>query len=357
MDIYKPQFMMKMVEQMPPCDTFLKDTFFRRVQRVPTESVMFDVVKRGRPMAPFVTPLGDTVVEREGYETKRFTPPLVAPQRLLTGEDLGARLPGEAVFSGASTNKRMAEILQNDLAELDEQITRREEWLAAQTLFQGRVIMRGKGVSDRINYRFENLMVVDVPWSDIDRSDPLRDLRRARHLAAQSGYSPNMMIADSDTVDWLIDNERVQRFLDNTGMRIGIIEPRFLESGAQYHGFLRQSGLHVYSYDGDYVENDSENPDYPGVRPGDAGFMPKAYPLIPNGRVFVGSNRIPTRMLYGAVNHIVRIGDQQKSRVPHSWYNDKGTVRFLEMCSRPLPCPLNVSSWVLLDVLEGDEKR
>lgn len=354
MDIYKPQFMMRMVEQMPPCHTFLKDTFFRRVQRVPTESVMFDIVKRGRPMAPFVTELGETVLERDGYRTVEFTPPLVAPSRPLTGDDLKVRLPGEAVFSGSSTNKRRAEILQNDLIELDEAITRREEWLAAQTLFQGSVIMRGKGVDKRIDYDFENMKVVEEPWSDTKKSDPMRDLRRARKLAAQSGYSPNMMIADSDTVDYLIDNERVQKHLDNSGMRIGLIEPRFLESGAQYHGFLRQSGLHIYSYDGEFVDNENENPDYPGVQPGDAGFIPKVYTLLPRGRVFVGSNRIPTRMLYGAVNHIVRIGDQQKSRVPHSWYNDKGTVRFLEMCSRPLPCPLNVSAWVLLDVLEED---
>ena len=355
-DIYKPQFMMRMVEQSTPFYTFLKDTFFRRIQRFQTESVMFDIRKNGISMAPFVSPrIGSTVLEREGYETKEFTPPLVAPMRPLTSDILTARLPGEPVFNGFNTNRRQAEILQTDLVELDEAITRREEWMAAQALFKGEIIATGKGVNKTINFQFENNIVVDTPWSDFVKSDPLRDLRRARRMAARSGYSPNIMIADSDTIDFLIDNERLQRFLDNSGMRIGIIEPRFLRNGGTYHGFLRQIGLDVYSYDGEYADNDNENPDNPGVAPGDAGFVPKVYDLIPKGKVLVGSTNMPTRLLYGGINHILKIGHTDRSRVPHSWYNEKGTIRFLEMCSRPLPCPLNISSWVILDVIgEGN---
>lgn len=355
-NIYKPQFMMKVVEQLPPFPTFLKDTFFSRAQRFPTESVTFDVVKNGIPMAPFVSPrIGNTVLEREGYETKSFTPPLVAPVRPLTGDDLGVRLPGEAIFGGLDQNKRKAELLQNDLVELDESITRREEWMAAHVLFNGEIIMIGQGVSKNIDFGFENNIVVEVPWSDHAKSDPMRDLRRARKMASRSGYSPNIMIADSDTIDDLLDNERVQKFLDNSGMRMGIIEPRFLDNGAQYHGFLRQSGLHVYSYDGEFADNDNENPDHPGVSPGSEGFIPKVYTLVPKGKVFVGSTKMPTRMLYGAINHIVKLGSVMKTRVPHSWYNDKGTVHNLEICSRPLTCPLNISAWAILDVLGEDD--
>ena len=351
-DLYRPQFMMRMVEQITPFYTFLKDTFFRRIQRFPTESVMFDVQKNGIPMAPFVNPrIGSTVLERDGFKTNEFTPPLVAPMRPLTSDVLAARLPGEAVFSGNSPNKRQAEILQNDLIELDESITRREEWMAAQALFNGAILAVGKGVRSLIDFEFENNIVVSVPWSDPVNSDPLRDLRDARRIVARSGYSPNIMIADPETIDYLIDNERLQRFLDNSGIRVGIIEARFLQNGAKYEGFLRPVGLDVYSYDGEFADNDNENPDNPGIMPGEAGFVPKVYDLIPKGRVFVGSTSMPTRMLYGGVNHIIKIGAKERTRVPHSWYNDKGTVRFLEMCSRPLPCPLNVSSWAILDVL------
>ena len=354
MDIYTPQFMMSMVEQLPPCDTFLKDTFFRRVKRFPTESVMFDIVKNGMPMAPFVSPrIGSTVLEREGYETKEFTPALVAPSRPMTSDDLAVRLPGEAIFGGSNQNKRKAELLRGDMRDLNESITRREEWLAAQVLFNGSVVMRGIGVDKFVDFEFENNIIADVPWSDFVNSDPMRDLRRARALAGRSGISANIMIADSDTIDNLLDNERVQKFLDNSGFRVGLIEPRFLQNGGQYYGFLRQSGLHLYSYDGEFADNDNENPDYPGVKPGDDGFIPKVYNLIPKGKVFVGSTSMPTRMLYGAINHVVKIGSAMKPRVPYAWYNDRGTVHNLDMYSRPLPCPMNVSSWAIIEVEEA----
>ena len=351
-DLYKPQFMMKMVKQITPFYTFLKDTFFRRKQTFITESVMFDVQKNGLAMAPFVSKrIGGTVLEREGFRTEEFTPPLVGPMRMLTSDVLEARLPGEAVFSGRSPNTRKAEILQNDMRELDESITRREEWMVAQALFQGEILAVGQGVRARIDFEFENNMLAPVPWADHVNADPLRDLRDARRIAARSGYSPNVLIADTKTIDDLIDNDRLQRFLDNSGMRIGIIEPRFMRNGGQYHGFLRQVGLDVYSYDGEFVDNENENPDRPGVMPGERGFVPKVYDLIPSGKVFIGSTSMPTRMLYGGVNHIIEIGAKDEPRVPHSWFNDMGTVRSLVMYSRPLPCPLNVSSWVILDVV------
>lgn len=348
-DLYKPRFMMKMVDQLPPLRTFLKDTFFRTPQRFPTESVMFDVVKNGIPMAPFVSPrIGNTVLEREGYETKEFTPPLVAPMRVLTTDDLDIRLPGEALINGYSPDKRQAELLQNDLKELDRAITRREEWMAAQALFNGKIIMVGKGVNKEINFDFDNTLVAGEAWSDYAKADPLREIRAARKMAASSGYSPNILIADSDTIDHLIDNERLQKVFDNSGFRMGIIEPEVLENGATYYGFLRQAGLHVYSYDGEFADNDNENPDHPGVKLGADGFVPKVYNLIPTGKVFVGSTGMPTKMLYGAVKNL-KHGHSMASRVPNSWFNEEGTLQFGKVSSRPLPCPLNISSWAMID--------
>lgn len=348
-DLYKPKFMMRMVEQMPPLRTFLKDTFFRNPQRFPTESVMFDIVKNGMPMAPFVSPrIGNQVLEREGYETKEFTPPLVAPMRVLTTDDLDIRLPGEQLINGYNPARRQAELLQNDLRELDQAITRREEWMAAQALFHGKIIMIGKGVNKEIDFGFENNLVADVAWDDYANSDPLRDILAARKMASRSGYSPNVLIADSDTINHLLDNERVQKLFDNSGFRMGLVEPEVLENGATYYGFLRQASLHVYSYDGEFADNDNENPDHPGVATGDAGFVPKVYNLIPTGKVFIGSTSMPTRMLYGAIKNL-RNGHSMASRVPNSWFNDKGTLHFGELASRPLPCPLNISSWTMID--------
>ena len=355
LDIYDPTFMMRVVEQTPPLTQFLKNTFFRTIQSFPTESVMFDLVKNGMPMAPFVSPrIGNTVLEREGYETKEFTPPLVAPMRPLTTDDIAVRVPGEPPINGYHPRRRQAELLRSDMIQLNNAITRREEWMAAQALFAGEIIMVGKGVNKYIDFGFENNLVADEPWSDHENSDPIRDLMAARKLISRSGYSPNIMICDSDTLQHLMDNKRLQRFLDNSGFRVGIIEPRILANGGSYQGFLRQVGLDMYTYDGEYADNFNENPDHPGVGPADAGFVPKVYDLVPRGKVFIGSTNMPTAMLYGIVKNL-KAGHSVGSRVPHSWYNDKGTIRYLELASRPLPCPLNISSWAILDVLGEDD--
>lgn len=147
-DIYKPKFMMRVVEQLPPVPNFIKSTFLKNRQHFPTESVIFDITKRGMAMAPFVHPrIGNTVMEREGYETKEFAPPLVAPKRPLTTDDIGNRLPGEPLFSGWNPDRRQAELLQLDLIELERAISLREEWMATQALFNGEIIMIGQGVN------------------------------------------------------------------------------------------------------------------------------------------------------------------------------------------------------------------
>ena len=136
---------------------------------------------------------------------------------------------------------------------------------------------------------------------------------------------------------------------------MGIIDISLLGNGATYYGFLRQSGVHLYSYDGEFADNDNENPDYPGISPGSKGFIPKVYNFIPKGRVFIGSTGMPTNLLYGGIDHAEN-GFTAEPRVPLVWFNEKGTIQYVEISSRPLPCPKNVSSWVLLDVL-GDEEE
>jgi len=353
-NIYEPKTMLKMVESLPPLHTFLKSTFFNRNNCFDTHTVTFDIVKNGMPMAPFVSDrIGNTVLERNGMETVEFTPPLIAPMRPLKMSDLTTRLPGEAQINGYNPNKRRAQLLRRDMKDLERSITRREEWMAAQALFSGKLIIIGQGVNKQIDFGFENNMVADVPWSDTKNSDPMRDLREARKKASRSGYSPNIMIADSDTIDSMLDNERVQKYYDNSGFRVGVIQPHILENGATYYGFLRQAGLHIYSYDGEFADNDNENPDKPGVSPSDKGFAAKVYNLIPKGKVFVGSTNMPAEMLYGLLGNVTT-GAVVKPRATHTWTNDKGTIRNLEVTSRPLACPKDVSSWVLIDVGEED---
>ena len=354
LDLYKPSFMLRMVEQMPPFRPFLKDTFFSRKQPFPTESVLFDVVKNGMSAAPYVSPrIGNTVLERDGYSTMKYTPPLVAPMRIITGEELNMRLPGENPVNGYHPNRRKAELLQNDLRALNRSITYREEIMAAQALFFGVVDVDGEGVSDRIGFGFENNIVVDVPWSDFEKSDPLKDLVEARILVSRSGFSPNILIADSKTIGYMKRNKILKDLFDNSGFRVGVIQPNVLANGVVEFGFLREAGVFVYAYDGEYEDNLNENPAYPGVAPSAEGFVPAMRPFVPKGKVFIGSTAMEASTLYGVIHH-VQTRSTSAARVPHTWFNEKGDTMYVEIKSRPLVCPKHVNSWAILDVLGGE---
>lgn len=352
-DIYKPQFMMRMVEQLPPVHTFLKDTFFGTSHKFYTESVMFDIVKNGMTMAPFVSPrIGSTVLEREGYETKEFTPPLISPKAVLTVDDLDTRLPGESPINGYRPSRRQAELLQRDMMRLNRAITMREEWMAAMALFEGKIFVAGQGISRDVDFGFENNIVVDVEWSDFKNSDPLRDILQATDLVASFGYTPDIMIANAKTINWLMDNERVNRLFDNDAFRMGVFEPSRPRNGARRYAYLREAGLEVFVYNSTFADNDNENPDFPGIEPGDKGFVPKSYRLVPDGKVFIGSTQMPAEMLYGVVKNL-RNGNRAEPRVPNVWDDPEGETRFITLKSRALPCPKDVSAWAILDVGGG----
>ena len=350
-NIYDPRFMIRMIDKQPPLPTFMKDTFFNRNQMFPTKSVDFDVKKGGMAMAPFVHPrIGSKVLERRGFKTETYKPPLVAPKRVLTTDDIAARLPGEPLYNGYHPNRRRVELLQNDLIELDESITRREEWMCTQAMFNAEIPVIGEGINEIIVFEFENTVVVDIPWRDKENAVPIQDLEEARRIVGRSGFSANIAIGDSKTMWNLIENKGIKELLDNTRYEMGIIAPRVLVNGGNYIGFLRKANLHLYSYEGEFADNDNENPDYPGVKPEDAGFIPAVYPLVPEGKVVVAPARnFPAKMLY-AVIHDVQIGSFMRARVPKQWDQQEPSERYVKISSAPLPCPQSLDAWVVLDV-------
>jgi len=353
-NIYESKFMLRMIEQQPPLPSFMKDTFFRRNQTFPTKTVDFDVKKGGIAMAPFVSPrIGSKVLERTGFKTMTYKPPLVAPKRVLTTDDIAVRLPGEPLYNGFHPNRRRVELLQEDLIELDNSISLREEWMCTQVMFNAEIPVIGEGVNDVIEFDFDNTMVVDIPWADTINSSPLRDLIAARKRVARSGLSATVAIGDSESMFDLIKNKEIMELLDNTRYEMGIIAPQLLENGAMYIGFLRKANLHLYSYEGEFADNENENPDYPGVAPDDPDFIPAVYPLVPKGKVVVAPARnFPAKMLY-AVIHDIQIGSFARSRVPKQWDQQEPSERYVKISSAPLPCPQSLDAWVVLDVL-GD---
>lgn len=184
-----------------------------------------------------------------------------------------------------------------------------------------------------------------MPWSDHENSGPMEDLDRAARLVGRSGLSAQMVIGDSETMWVLIRNEEIQKLLDIKDYNMGMIEPEVRRNGLNPVGRLAKRGLELFSYDAEYVDTDNVNPDFRNVKPGDEGFVPKVYPMVPRGKVLVIPRaNFPARMLYAVIYE--ESGSYARPRVPVTWSQVDPFAQFVKISSRPLPCPMNLVAWV-----------
>ena len=152
--LFEPRTMLEMVNSEFRARSFLRDRYFSNKKTFNTPTVDIDIKGPGkRKLAPFVSPrIGGTLDLRNGYKTTTYKPAFIAPYRVCTAEDALQRLPGEHLYSGRSPEERAASILAEDLNEMDKEITRTEEVMCAQALTTGKIIIKGEGVDDQVEF-------------------------------------------------------------------------------------------------------------------------------------------------------------------------------------------------------------
>jgi hypothetical protein len=332
-NIYSTRTLLKAVALMKPTHTFFRDTFFGKTETFLTEVVDFDVKKGKRKMAPFVAPRkGGVVMDRQGFKTETLRAPKIAPERILTIDDVNKRGLGEDIYSSRTPEERAREVLATDMIELDDFITRREEWMCREILLNGKVTMTGEGFEQVLDYNFTNKesLAGQALWTDYTNSNPIADLKRWRLSVIQkTGKAPNIAVFASDVVDTFINHPIVKDLLNTLRLNVGVIEPSVQSDAITFIGKLPSLGLEIYSYDEWYLDdNDVEQP------------------MVPNGTVILASRDMNKR-LYGAVTQIEsgNFVTIEGERVPKSWVDEDNEVRKLRMTSRPLPAPDDVDSW------------
>lgn len=345
-DLYDPRTMMEALHQAYPAQTFLRDLFFSNHDPVETEHIDIDIVKGGRKMAPFVHPMkSGTVMERDGYTTNSYKPAMIKPKRPATVVDWQKRLPGEAVYSGTSPAERASKLYTQDLMFLDEIITRREEWMCAKALFTGQVPQKGEGIDEVVAYPLTITTLDADDKFDGDSSAPLAYLRDVRRSMVQvSGIAPNTAVFGKEAFDAFLNNTEVQKYADKNKILFAEVEPQLDVGGLEkmgviYWGYLKDSGLHIYTYDEWYVDDDT------GL---EAAMVPGEYVLL-------GNPAARTTLYYGAwteavkeTNSVITVVGERYAK---SWVEDDPSVRWVQMISRPLPVPNHIDAFRVLKVV------
>lgn len=345
--IYEPRTMGRIVEKLPPVRTFFRDTFFRREETFNTESVDVDFVKGTRKVAPFVHRIiGGKTVPNTGYETKTYKPPLVAPDKITTVDDLLKRRPGESLVSGRSTAERAVLKMSDDFRELRDMISRREELMCVQSIFTGKIPIIGEGLNEVIDFGFTNTEVISAAtkkWSNAG-SDPIGDLKRWHKQVQKTGFTNcNACVMADDVATAFVGHEKVQKVLDVRNYNLAAIQPRQLPNGVTYVGTIHELGMDVYTYNEWYLD-DWTNPE-----------TPEEKPLVPDGMLAMLSTNANYSMYYGAITLIDEGTKEFKTvegkYVPDTWVKRKPARRFLQLQSAPLSVPHDVDSWFTAKVL------
>lgn len=354
LEIYETTTMIASVEMMTPVTSFLRDRYFPTGDGdiFPTEEVLVEYKDAtGNRLAPVVMPRkGGISVERDGYYTRKMAPPLVAPERPLTIDDLNKKGFGENLFSERTAADRQAEMLVQDLEDFDEMHTNREEYIAAKCMFENGYVLRQYadkyGESEYVEYimKFydegENPAVYTpgVKWNE-SASDKMADLYQMIRMLTSVGNAASEVLLGSDAADAMLADAKLKELFDLNNYRIGAIDPVALPQGAARLGRLNVRGhmIELLTYDGTYVDEEDGT----------------VKPYVPAKQICVTAPGAG-RGLYGAVTQIEQNDGQFHSyhgrRVPRYWA-DKD-ARELRVSSRPLFIPRTKNPFISATVLD-----
>jgi len=352
-DLYKTTTMLAAIKQMTPATSFLRDRYFTHTaaDQFPTEEVLVEYKDAtGNKMAPVVMPRkGRIAVEREGYSTHRMAPPLVAPSRALTIDELNKKGFGENLFSDRTPAQRQAEILAQDLKDFDEMHTNREEYIAAQCLFNNGYVLKqyadkyGEGEFEEFELRFydgtnDAVYAPSTLWNAADDAAIYADLHQMILMLTSKSNNATEVLIGSDVADVLMKNEGIRKVMDLQRFNVGSINPVELPQGAARLGTLNIRGRNIdlLTYDGTYIDEETG----------------KVTAYVPEKKICVtapGSGRL----LRGAVTQMEQTDHQfhtyMGARVPQYWANEDG--RRLTVSSRPLLVPRTKNPFITATVL------
>lgn len=345
---YEPRTLLAPFEQGPLIGTFLRDTFFGGREFPPTPMIEFDFRRGRRRMAPFVAPIiGGKLMERQGFETRQFRAPRIAPVRAIRTPDLEPRMIGENIYQPKTAAERAAELILDDSEFLDTAITRREEWMCREVMVNGNLtITADRGYQMVVDYlesaagEVSNHELVTTKWDAGSGSDPLADLERARlSMIRESGIAPNVALFGAGARTAFINNATVQTLLHNRRFELGFIQP-VIESD-QVIRFGTVPGLELYEYS-EYFEDD-------------AGTL---FPMLPDNLVLLASTRIQNKIVYGAFTQLENAKEKrfvtyQTARIPFVYGDEEDGQLFYRLTACPLPMPMDIMGFRLVEALGG----
>jgi hypothetical protein len=332
--------MLGVIEQTPPVPSFLR-RFQSGVNQSNTDTIDIDIIKGGRKVASYVSPVQEgVVVERGTYATKSEKIPYIRHKRASEADKYMVRSAGETPYASSTPAQRAAAEFVKDFADLNEMFDIEEERQRAEALFQGKVTVRdAKGINLKvINYGLTQTGSPAAPWTaNTGFNDVLEYLRgRVKAITKTGSPAPTDIVCADDVGNILIrifNPDAKTSYLSSIRVDRGQLDIRAVEPGVLYLGYLKELGCDVWIYNGEYTDLDETSK-----------------PFVPSGKLAMLSQNARYEMNYGAIKNF-HGNFAPIARFPHSWVESDGRGRFIQLESAPLFIPLQIDSVGVYDVL------
>ena len=258
---YDTHTLLGVVRKVNPPNLFWLNLCFNSEVAFDTEYIDFDIVDKGRRLAPFVSPMAQgKPMRQEGYMTRRFKPAYIKPKDNVDPRRLIKRTPGEAIGGDMSMEARRNAAIADITLTQREMIMRRWEWMAAKAILDDQVVISGEDYPSvtvtfgRATNQTLALLTTDA-WDDSGKLDVLDDLDDwTLRMQRASGYAPTQMIMGLDAYAAFTGKQQVKDQMDTT-RRGTVVDLRAIGTGeaVQFRGTV--GPLDVYTYNDIYEDN------------------------------------------------------------------------------------------------------
>ena len=342
---YTTATLLAMLEEIQPEYHFYTNLFFPTQLMFETQSVEFDIVRKGRRLAPFVAPtVRGKPMMREGFRTESLKPAYIKPMTSVDVTKPLERTAGEEWHGSLSPQQRMDRLMAQDMKMHQDMLDNRIEWMACQTIYNGGYNVSGEDYPDKyVDFGQStnlNVALAGAATWDQTTSSPLRDIEQmALQIQDESfGAVAGTVIMDNLAWSLLREHADVKDLLDldvkrmdqsGTNFDLGI---RNDDRGFQMVGTLA-GRFTLYTYNASFEDDD-------GV----------AQQLVPDYSVVVAAPRaLEGKQAYGAILDADANWSAQRQFFKSREQWDPSGVELLSM-SAPLIFPKRINTWGVLTV-------
>lgn len=343
--LYDTSALLGLYRQVEAPSTYFRDLLFGQVVTFDDEYIDFQKIAEGRKLAPLVVPTAQgRPIYSEASTLTRLKPAYVKPKDPVSPGRVIKRRPGESLFApnAMSPQARYNALVGDILRQHRETIDRREEWMAARAIIDGRVTLEGPDFPTTVvDFQRESSHTVTLSGAQAWNNSSFSGSRMAdiqtwinRVRRAKFGGPVNRLTVGSGVLEYLLQDDDVQKQLDlqtrgtnadlNTGLRTG-----------DYIEYIGKLGPNLELWvNSDWYEDANGN----------------VQTFLGEGEVVLTGPSVQGVRCFGAILD-EKAGFNAMPVFPKMWSQEDPSATFVMSQSAPLPVPVNPNNTLKATVL------